>query len=84
MSEEEEAHYCDFYYMPSDGYGAAINSCSEIEEGELWVDNGEYASQVNYCPYCGFKAKVQVTKIKIMSEEELQESEKLKWLMIYF
>lgn len=27
----------------------------------LWVGNGEYTSQVNYCPYCGYKAEVETT-----------------------
>jgi hypothetical protein len=52
-------HNCDFdgnIEMPCDGYGAAITRCVEDEEGKFWVDNGEYCTQVAYCPYCGEKA----------------------------
>ncbi len=49
-------HSCDSL-LPFGGYGSAIDNCCENETGELWVGNGEYASQVNFCPYCGFKAK---------------------------
>jgi|WetSurMetagenome_2_1015567.scaffolds.fasta_scaffold2070624_1 hypothetical protein len=37
-------------------YGPAIDNCWEGKDGRLWVANGEYASEVHYCPYCGFKA----------------------------
>ena len=45
---------------PSDGYGAAIDVCYEDKEGRFWADNGEYSSQVNYCPWCGAKAPMQI------------------------
>jgi len=44
--------------------GGAVEECFENENGQLWVSNGEYCSQVNYCPYCGFKAPRQVDKEK--------------------
>ena len=28
--------------------------------GQLWVSNGEYGSQVNFCPYCGYGALVKL------------------------
>jgi hypothetical protein len=43
--------------LPDAVYGPAIYMCEEDDEGKLWVTNGEYASQVNYCPYCGYEAK---------------------------
>lgn len=46
--------------LPYVGYGTAIDICCEEENGELWVNNGEYDSQVNFCPYCGYKAKIQI------------------------
>lgn len=49
--------------LPESGYGEAINGCSEDENGELWVANDEYFSQVSFCPYCGFKARVPATII---------------------
>lgn len=42
--------------LPSALYGDAITGCHEDADGKLWVGNGEYASQVAYCPYCGFAA----------------------------
>lgn len=40
-----------------DGHGPAVDRCTERADGSLWVDNGEYGSRVNFCPFCGFKAK---------------------------
>jgi hypothetical protein len=55
----EITHKCKLS-SPSDGYGEAITEVFEDETG-LWAGNGEYGSQVNYCPVCGYKAKKQVT-----------------------
>ena len=43
-------------------YGCAIWVCYENELDELVVENGEYGSQVNYCPYCGYEAKNKIKK----------------------
>lgn len=51
--------HCIIIQTPSRYYGAAITRCIEDSEGRLWVDNGEYSSQVNYCPFTGIKAKIQ-------------------------
>ena len=48
--------------LPHDGYGPAIDVCIENDNGQLWVSNDEYASQVNYCPYCGYKAKATTSE----------------------
>lgn len=45
--------------LPSECYGPAINICYEDSNGNFWVANGEYASRVKYCPYCGKKAPAQ-------------------------
>ena len=45
---------------PQDGYGEAVDGCYGTDEGEFWVGNGEYGTQVNYCPACGAKAPTQV------------------------
>lgn len=42
-------------------FGAALTKCYEDKIGCLWVDNGKVGSQVNYCPYCGYKAPQQVS-----------------------
>ena len=51
----------DGYRFPNDYYGNAIEKCVEREDGTLWVDNSEYATRVNYCPFCGYRAKAPVT-----------------------
>jgi hypothetical protein len=53
-------HDCHHPYFPFDAHGHAVEYCLESIEGELWVDNGEYSTRVNYCPFCGYKAKKQV------------------------
>lgn len=50
-------HECQGH-TPQDGYGEALNVCWEQPGGKLWAGNEEYGSQVAFCPYCGFKAKV--------------------------
>jgi hypothetical protein len=45
---------------PDGAYGPAIDECNEDDEGRFWVGNGEYESQVNYCPVCGMKAPRQI------------------------
>ena len=48
------------HIFPSDAYGGAIEFCEENEKGELWCGNGEYATRVNFCPFCGYAAPQQV------------------------
>ncbi len=38
---------------------AADESFVDDETGAMWIGNGEYSNPVNYCPFCGKKAKVQ-------------------------
>jgi len=47
--------------MKGGGHGAAVDECYE-EEGtyELWVSNGEYANEVKFCPFCGYKSKAAI------------------------
>lgn len=42
-------------------YGIAVDRCYEDKE-KLFVTNNEYANQVNFCPFCGYKAKIQLSK----------------------
>jgi regulator of replication initiation timing len=55
----QEQHNCTLDSL-SDVYGIAMDICYEKDDGTFWVSNGEYASQVNYCPVCGAKAPKQV------------------------
>ena len=57
---EVSRHSCDFDF-PFEGYGDAISHCDERDDGTLWVNNSEYGTQVNFCPSCGFEAKIKVT-----------------------
>lgn len=52
-------HECNYDY-PFSVYGPAITNCWEDDDGRLCVSNGEYMSQVNFCPFCGKGAKVRV------------------------
>ena len=47
------------YDIVKEYYGPAITT-SFKEDGEIWVTNGEYISQVNYCPFTGEKADAQI------------------------
>jgi len=57
----EKLHACEVG-VPSRCY-TLDDDCHEDLVGRLFFRNGEYSySQVNYCPYCGYKAKVTVPK----------------------
>ena len=53
---KKQRHLCEGF-LPSASYGGAIDECREDDQCRLWVGNGEYSSQVNYCPFCGHKAR---------------------------
>ena len=56
MAELPGRHRCVLNTAWS-AYGPAVDVCIEDAEGHLWVTtNGEYASQVDFCPVCGCKA----------------------------
>jgi len=64
MNENSE-HSCE---MPKTSEieiaGPSIHYCKEYfnDKGKLFAGNGEYESQVNFCPICGFKAPIQIEK----------------------
>lgn len=57
--KEKGMHHCE-KNLPYAGYGAALDECYECVDDRLVVGNGEYTSQVNFCPICGYKAKRQI------------------------
>lgn len=61
-TEELSLHRCILSGNDSDSleHGAAITEVYETSDGRLAVSNNEYGSYVNYCPVCGYKAKVPV------------------------
>lgn len=52
-------HHC-WLRSAEQGYGSAMDDCESERDGTFWVSNGEYASQVNFCPVCGAKAPTPV------------------------
>ena len=56
--EDSKRHDCEID-SPHGSYGAAVDHCYEDDKGRLWVSNGEYTSQVKFCPECGFRAANQ-------------------------
>ena len=44
-------------------YGCAIERCQENAAGELWCDNDEYATRVNFCPFCGYEAPERMPSV---------------------
>jgi hypothetical protein len=63
---DHQTGYYDVPFPHEDEYGEwehscgeAVERCREAEDGTLWVDNEEYYSQIAFCPYCGYKAKMQ-------------------------
>jgi hypothetical protein len=53
-----EPHTC-LYDAPYE-VGPAIDECIERNDGTLWVGNPEFSSRVNFCPFCGYAAKVKL------------------------
>lgn len=62
MSETNPLHDCSGD-LPQEGDGPAVSCCAESEDGTLWIFGGGNSSQVGYCPYCGFQAKVIPTLV---------------------
>jgi len=61
---QEDYQYLHFCEIPCKQhlYGSAIDACFEDHDGYLFVANGEYGSQVNFCPMCGYEAKLKIEK----------------------
>ena len=81
MSERDAptTPHCCAGDLPSRHYGSALYQCAE-DEGRLWVENNEYASQVNYCPYCGHKAPVQLTPVPIAHPGNYPGDQTQEWV----
>ena len=68
MQTKEDKHDCK-YMTPHAAYGNAIAECFELDNGQFWVGNGEYESQVNYCPFCGVSAPKKVDPLESWGDE---------------
>ena len=53
-----DKHFCELHSQ-SGGHGEAVSVCFEDEDGKLWVENGEYASVVYFCPVCGYTSRAK-------------------------
>ena len=45
-------------------YGSAVSYSIIDSDGKMWIGNGEYESQVNYCPMTGKSAPTQLKVVK--------------------
>jgi hypothetical protein len=52
------------YYSTRGKWGTAIDYTIVKADGTMWVGNGEYETRVNYCPWTGEKAPVQMTVLE--------------------
>ncbi len=43
------------------GYGESVNFVYSEPSGMLWASNGSEASQINFCPFTGYKATLQIS-----------------------
>ena len=62
---EKKLHECDREaqrLLPEQllHFGRAVTRCFETPDGRLFVEGGvggdEYGNQVNFCPFCGYRA----------------------------
>jgi hypothetical protein len=60
MSKNKYLKTKDEYCAPRGAWGDATTYTRIDESGKMWIGNGEYESQVNYCPMTGAKAPVQM------------------------
>ena len=45
---------------PNELWGPAVEYVRVDSIGRMWAGNGEYETQINYCPFSGVKARVQM------------------------
>lgn len=82
-------HKCDTPFLVSDGTdcknGYQIDYCVEHEDGTLHVvftpndvrnedESDDTEFQVNFCPICGYEAKVKVNRFSLFGDKELNPS----------
>lgn len=48
------------YKSPQKSWGPSVEYVRVDESGKMWIGNGEYESQVNFCPFTGTPAPVQM------------------------
>jgi hypothetical protein len=53
------------YTAPDGLWGSAIGYTRIDDDGKMWVGNGEYETQVNYCPFTGQPAPKQMKLVDV-------------------
>lgn len=56
------------YKSPEKAWGRAVDYVRVDEDGKMWIGNGEYESQVNFCPFTGTPAPSQMKVTDYESE----------------
>jgi hypothetical protein len=56
------------YKSPYKDWGSALTYVEVDKDGKMWIGNGEYSSQVNFCPFTGTPAPLQMKVIDYESK----------------
>jgi hypothetical protein len=67
--EEQHMQYDSQYGL----WGHAVTYTRVDKMGKMWIGNGEYENQVNYCPYTGIAAPVQMKLTKVINNRTYYE-----------
>lgn len=59
-SAPKPTHLCEPKSPVHSGTGPAVLSCYGDDKGNLWVQGTNLSNIANFCPFCGFKAPLQV------------------------
>ena len=51
------------YTAPRKLWGDAVTYTRIDDDGKMWIGNGEYESQANYCPMTGVAAPTQMKRV---------------------
>lgn len=80
MNDAQDRHGCSLEGYPRFWRAAAVTDSYEDKEGYLIVSNGEYSNAVNYCPQCGYKAKLSAESyaMKMREEYRLEQEEETR------
>lgn len=46
-------HHCPQKLTAREAHGPAVTDIDRDEQGRWWASNGEYATRIPYCPWCG-------------------------------
>jgi len=81
MADNQAIRHACVTLSPSRSCGTAVKYCVEYLAiaGVFWAGNGEYESQVNFCPVCGTKAPVQTPSQETDEGQELFDALNADW-----